>query len=176
MPYTLWSKGRLVGHTDLGFRESMPGMRCGWFQPTAAGEQIVEVITSPSRVLLHAAQRGDRTSLEVDLALTGRSVEALELELRAEDGSVVKTEDIGITDSEVTLQYADLAETVEVADGTSLEELFSTDVAEDFELLEFAVEVDDETEELEPLPRYQILVFLEGHEELMSREAVEYAP
>lgn len=168
MPYTLWSKGRLVGHTDLGFVESTPGVRFGWFHPTETGTPIVELITAPSRVLLRAAQRGDRSSLDTELEIAGASVDALALELRDEDGSVVKTDDVGVIDTEVTLQYSELARVRQIADSAAVQELFSTDGVDDFELLEFEVETEDE--ELEPLPRYQIIVFLEGHHEMMSRE------
>ena len=170
MPYTLWSKGRLVGHSDLGFRESSPGVRFGWFHPTETGVPIVEVITSPSRLFLLARQRGDGTSLDAEIEIAGASVEALELELRDEGGSVVKTDDVGVIDTEVTLQYSELAQREYTDADTEVEDLFSGDVADDFELLEFAVEVD--AEEQEPPPRYQIVVFLEGHHELSGREAL----
>jgi hypothetical protein len=171
MPYTLWSKDRLVGHTDLGFVESTPGVRFGWFHPTETGAPIVEVITAPSRVLLRATQRGDRTSCDAELEIASANVDALALQLRDENGSVVKTDDVGVIDTEVTLQYRSLTRTEDLDDddGSTVDALF-TDALDDFELLEFEVETDDE--ELEPLPRYQIIVFLEGHHALMSREAL----
>ena len=81
MQYTLWSKGRLVGHSDLGFVESTPGVRFGWFHPTETGVPIVEVITAPSRLFLLARQRGDRSSLDAEIEIAGASVDALESEV-----------------------------------------------------------------------------------------------
>jgi hypothetical protein len=37
MCYTLWSRGRLLGETDLGFVFRHYGIRVEWFHPTRWG-------------------------------------------------------------------------------------------------------------------------------------------
>lgn len=54
MPYTVWSNGVLLGHSDLGFVQCIARQRTGWFHATAEGEPIIEVFNYPRRVLLHS--------------------------------------------------------------------------------------------------------------------------
>ena len=41
MQYTVWSRGRLLGETDLGFIYRENRHRCGWFHPNDLGEQLM---------------------------------------------------------------------------------------------------------------------------------------
>ena len=170
MPYTLWSRGRLLGHSDLGFRGVLPGARCGWFHPSEAGEPVIQLMTAPSRVVLHFDEVQDRATLHADLESAGDRIDALDLVLRAPDGSVVMTEDIGITDTELSAEFAAAVEARDTMMGSSLAEMLSEEGGDDgFDVLEFEdVDFDDgivDAEEVVELPRYQIIVFLAGHEE-----------
>src|SRR3954471_9088139 len=49
--YTVWSRGRLIGETDLGFRRFMERIRCGWFRPNAEGERLMPLIAEPVQAL-----------------------------------------------------------------------------------------------------------------------------
>ena len=44
MPYTLWSRGRLIGQTELAYARSFPGLRAGDFEPSALGETLMPII------------------------------------------------------------------------------------------------------------------------------------
>ncbi len=113
MPYTLWSRGRLVGHTDLGFVRFMPKMRVGWLHPTPEGERVIPILVGMPPAMQAYVNRardltGDATAVQeeldrstegADLAAAFQHHEALELQLRREDGSVIRTEDIGVVDT-----------------------------------------------------------------------------
>ncbi len=171
MPYTLWSRGQLVGHSDLGFREFLPTLRCGWFHPAELGEQIIEVMTTPNRMMLHADQRRDTETFLADLECISQRIEALDLHLRAPDGSDVATEDISIRDTELTLQFAALAAAEHALDESSIDEMLARDIEADVAMFEREMPDDDnafiEPEEDVPFPRYQIMVYLLGHDEAM---------
>lgn len=44
MPYTVWSGGQLIGHTELERTAAGPGTRAGDFRPTAAFEAVWPVL------------------------------------------------------------------------------------------------------------------------------------
>lgn len=171
MPYTLWSKGRLVGDTDLGFAESSPKVRTGWFHPTETGQAIVDVITAPSAVLLRAAQYDHKASLLANLEIVSQGVEALDLELRADDGAVVKAASIGISDIDATRQFASKVRTIDIVEDTEMAQLFAAEMMDELELMSFDTTATDDEEEHQPPPRYQIIVFMEGYDTLMDTEA-----
>ena len=114
MSYTIWSRGRLLGRTDLGFVRCIRKSRMGWFHPTPDGEKLMHVATGVSAAMfayVHRdrhlvdsigapalAQAIDRSAEGADLAAAFQHLEALELELRRDDGSVVPTESLGIQD------------------------------------------------------------------------------
>ena len=117
MPYTVWSRGRLIGETDLAFRPLIDVQRSGHFHPNAEGERVMELIASPlpaMRAYLHRDARDadgngfvlpelQGSALFADLAESFHHFRSLELELRREDGSVVPTEDIGFQDTHPSL-------------------------------------------------------------------------
>lgn len=131
MPYTVWSRGRLIGETDLGFHPLIEQLRSGWFHPTPEGERLMPMVASVSpamRAYLHrdkvdASGNGfvlpelEGSALFADLAEAFQHLLSFELELRREDGSVVPTSDIGLQD---THQLLALAEEEEI-DGASVE-------------------------------------------------------
>ena len=113
MSYTVWSRGRLIGHTDLEFIRLIDVQRSGSFHPNDEGEGVMSAVASPlpaMRAYLHrdardAAGNGfvqpelQGSALFADLAETFHHFQALELELRRADGSVVPTADIGFQDA-----------------------------------------------------------------------------
>jgi hypothetical protein len=123
MPYTIWSRGRLLGESDLGFVQIFENVRFGWFRPSPEGEQLMHVLTGagPALMKLHKMMRNPlrqlmrgadgqseggfprdikQTTAYADLVSLIDEREALELELRGPDGKVIETDDIGIDDTE----------------------------------------------------------------------------
>ena len=43
--YTLWSHGRLLGETELGYTRCMAKHRAGDFHPTEFGETMMPIVT-----------------------------------------------------------------------------------------------------------------------------------
>lgn len=197
MPYTVWSRGRLIGETDLEFPPVIDVQRSGHFHPTVEGERVMELIASPlpaMRAYLHrnardAKDRGfvldelQRSALFADLAEVFQHTQALELELRRDDGSVVPTDDIGFQDThclqalgEAMLEGADQAEDAEswVADDpieqSEADRQLEMDVQRDLELLDLPPDdwgddlaspwVPDDVLDEARFPRYQIHVML----------------
>jgi hypothetical protein len=140
----------LIGHTDLGFRRAFRRARCGWFFPTAEGERVMPVISAVSpalRAFVHreptggsdespdgAPGRARRSTQYADLAEAMQHVEALALELRREDGSVVRVADIAIQDTQQLVELArldvpdDVAEDWDADDGLFPVAVFNADL------------------------------------------------
>jgi len=98
-PYTLWSRGRLLGETDLGFIYRDNGFRCGWLHPTEIGERILPEAAGVAPALRVEFMIGPDENAHADvLAAVDREV-ALELELRGPDGKRIASEDIGVIDT-----------------------------------------------------------------------------
>jgi hypothetical protein len=120
--YTVWSRGRLIGETDLGFAPLVQQSRSGWFHPNAEGERVMPVIASvlpamraylhrdvvdaQGKSLVHPQMHG--STAFADLAEAFQHFGALDLELRREDGSVVPTSDIGIQDTHRLVELAQM--------------------------------------------------------------------
>jgi hypothetical protein len=88
MPYTLWSHGRLLGHTDLDAPHFQDQLRHGFIQPTPLGEELLADAVRVFR--LCAASRG-RVKDDAYLEAFLRAVDAREaqhLMLRDESGAV----------------------------------------------------------------------------------------
>jgi hypothetical protein len=123
MRYTIWSRGRLLGETDLGFVQIYSNMRMGWFRPSAQGAALMSVITGTGPALhkvgkmmrnpLRAAMRRPEdndgsewprdirsTTAYADLVSSVDELEALQLQLRDANGNPIETEHIGIDDTE----------------------------------------------------------------------------
>ena len=129
MSYTVWSRGRQIGETDLGFLRIVEQFASGWFHPNADGERVMAMIASPSPVMraymhreaVDASGEGfvlpelKGSTLFADLAEAFQHLQALDLELRREDGSVVPTSDVGFQDTHQLLALA--AEEMEEREG-----------------------------------------------------------
>ncbi len=57
--YSLWSRGRVLGHTDLGFKYRERGFRVGWFHPNELGDKLMPQATgvAPAMRACHDAGR-----------------------------------------------------------------------------------------------------------------------
>jgi hypothetical protein len=152
--YTVWSRGRLIGETDLGFIRVINQCRSGWFHPNGEGERVMPVIASvlpAMRAYLHRdavdalggaivqpALHG--STLFADLAEAFQHLQSLDLELRREDGSVVPTSDIGIQDTQQLLELA--AEDLDLDDDLCLDDDLGLD--EDLDLDDDLVETTED--------------------------------
>src|SRR5919199_598978 len=154
MQYTLWSRGRLLGETDLGFVFRPKGFRCGWLYPTALGERLMPAATGVAPALLTQWIVGPDPTARADVLSAVDHEEALELELRGPGGAVVTTDDIAIIDTHhlLSLARSDLGDEEdnalnpeEEAEIEALAEYWAEREAEDEEVLS-----EDETE----FPRY----------------------
>ena len=142
MRYTVWSRGRLIGDTDLGFIRFVDEARSGWFYPNADGERVMPTIAAvlpAMRAYLHrdaADEQGDSfvhpamhgSTTFADLAQAFQHLRSLDLELRREGGSVVHTSDIGIQDTQQLLELADLDDDdLDAASWGAVDELLERD-------------------------------------------------
>jgi hypothetical protein len=128
MPYTLWSRGRLLGETDLGFVRVFANHRMGWFHPSPQGVVLMPVLTGPGPALkavgklmrgpVRSARRsrdanmtGDyptdiRTTTEyADLVSSVDELESMDLAMRDPDGAIMEIDHIGIDDTKFKLSF-----------------------------------------------------------------------
>lgn len=175
MPYTLWSRDRLLGETELDYVRCFEKHRMGGFHPTEMGEKLMPVITGVAKATLNLARsissESDSSATDTteyaDTVAAQAHYDALELELRGPDGAVIPTEWIDVRDLEFLEALVDEREREEDIFGSSEDEAIDPE-------LEAAIQHDlaiidewhandppeDESwEEPEPL-RYQIQVGL----------------
>ena len=161
MQYTLWSRGRLLGETDLGFIYRENRRRTGWFHPNAIGEQLMPTATGVAPAMRLEFTVGPDATLHADVIAAVDAEEALELELRGPHGMRIETESIGIIDTHYLLS---IPENDRVDDDEDIE-LTPEEQAEIDEIVaewdaargDDAFLADDEEVEM---PRYQIQVHL----------------
>jgi hypothetical protein len=103
MQYTLWSKDRLLGETDLGFIYRENGFRCGWFHPTPLGERLMPAATGVAPAMRAEYSIGPDATLQADILAAVDAEEALELELRRPDGKRIETEYVWVVDTHYLL-------------------------------------------------------------------------
>jgi len=121
MPYTIWSRGRLLGETNLDYVRCIHRHRTGDFHPSEFGETLMLIFTEPSVALRALGKLGSEFEMsggsvesrrerrkadptwvtaqaDYDAAIDRR--EGLSLELRGPTGAVIPTEWIDIRDTE----------------------------------------------------------------------------
>ncbi len=159
MTYTLWSCGRLLGETDLGFVYREDGVRCGWLYPTPLGERLMPVATGVAPALRTLYTMESDVSARGDVASAVDEEEALALQLRGPSDNVLPTESIWVVDTHYLLS-------IPQRDVSAEDSLNPEDAAEMEALLE-AWDADCEPErelssgeEAEEFPRYQIYAHL----------------
>jgi hypothetical protein len=164
MSYTVWSRGRLLGETDLGFVFRFRGVRCGWFVPTESGERLMPSATGVGPALRSEHLLGSDATGRADLLSAVDQEEALELVLKGPDGAVIATEDIGIIDTHYLLSVAESG--VADEEGIDVDEEVDVDVElldEDWSRDHDAESLADAPAEATEFPRYQIQVHLVDH-------------
>lgn len=103
MRYTLWSRGRLLGETDLEFIYREDGFRCGWLHPSALGDRLMPTATGVGPALRTLCIIGPDATARADAATAADQEEALELQLRGPRGAVIATETIAVIDTHYLL-------------------------------------------------------------------------
>ena len=110
MQYTVRSRGRAIGVTDLGFVCHDVHFRMGWFHPNELGNRLMPHISALLPALRASNGEYDETVFTLDSQILHaekpyeealRRVEALELTLHREDGTRVETENLAISDTEL---------------------------------------------------------------------------
>lgn len=103
MRYTLWSRGRLVGRTDLDVHTVTPTMRQGFIEPTPDGAPLLANATGVWRALAEVKRdsraRGTPAAHDDSLVLAAiERREQLDFELRDENGRVFDCDVIRVCD------------------------------------------------------------------------------
>ena len=132
MQYTISSRGRAIGTTDLDFCRIDESARSGWFHPNALGEELMPIIAmalpamrafvcrngrdEDGRSIVQPSFR--RSSMFADLAEAFHHIQALDLTLHHADGALIPTTQIGIQDTEQLLELARQSEQEEADSAT----------------------------------------------------------
>ena len=157
MHYRVWSRGRQLGETDLGFAFRYNGIRCGWLHPTEFGHRLLPMATAVSPALRTLYTIGRDPTACADLCSAVDQEEALELELRSPDGALIATDQIGIIDTHYLLSLAECGfrddDTLDSEEEWEIEALKGWSAEEP---LEIELSPAEESE----FPRYQIQVHL----------------
>ena len=104
MRYTLWSRGRLVGHTDLDVYTVTSTMRQGFIEPTPEGLPLLADATGVWRAIAEVKRgkraRGEPGANDHELILEAmRRREELEFELRDAHGARFELDFVRIMDN-----------------------------------------------------------------------------
>lgn len=159
-PYTLWSRGRLLGDTDLGFILRERGHRTGWLHPNTLGERLMPFATGVAPALRTAFLLGPDRTLEADILAAVDQEDALELELRGPDGKRIETHSIGILDTDYILSLNDPEHEREMEEvQLTPEEQAEVDEMVEAFLADREFLTEEPEEEIE-FPRYQIQIQL----------------
>ncbi|HEX6053061.1 MAG TPA: hypothetical protein VFZ21_27525 [Gemmatimonadaceae bacterium] len=188
--YTLWSRGRLIGQSTLGYERAAPGLLAGDFEPSPFGEKLMPVITGVGPALRCLYRVMDDVWPQVDEQADGHTprgfpaairqtteyadavsleheLDSLALELRGPDGAVVPTESIAVNDTEYLISLANAPDSVaDLPLSPEVEEAIANDLAEIRAMRAMRKSWEDDDEESwkpeKPFARYQIIVVLEG--------------
>ena len=112
MTYTLWSNGDQLGESELDYVRVIPNLRTGDLHLNEKGLRLMERLCqyradayyTMRRLNKNPLEDSDRKTLDADLAAQQDQYEALALELRAPDGSVIPTDDIYVSDTEYLIK------------------------------------------------------------------------
>lgn len=148
MPYTIASRGRPIGTTELDFFRLDGSTRSGWFLPNTLGETLMPTIAlalpAMSAFVNRDAKGEDgegivtpsfrRSSLFADLAEALHGMAALELTLHHEDGTLIPTEMIGLQDTEQLLSLTNWNDMWDECDRSPENEDDDSDSSVDFDV------------------------------------------
>jgi len=162
MTYSLWSRGRLLGTSDLDYVRCMERQRTGDLYPTEQGEALLPIACG---VRPAVRAHGDYHHPEVVAAIV--RCDDLDLELRGPDGEVIPTEDLFVQDTEYLMSLVPDPEWTDELEPSWEDDLDPSDFTpDDTELLdapEFDLEAElaeSDGEEQRVWPRYQLMVTL----------------
>ena len=145
MVYSIVSRGRVLGTTDLGFIYRPDVHRCGWLHPTPLGERLLPIAAGVAPAMRAEYMLGPDTTLHADVISACDQEEALELELRREDGALIETTDIGIIDTHYLLSIP-ISEDDEDFELTPEQQAEIDDVVAEMRAEEWKVSAEDEEE------------------------------
>lgn len=160
MSYSIWSRGRLIGHTDLGFIYREHGIRVGWYHPNELGEKLMPRATGVAPAMRESREAGRDLLTDPDVASACDHEQALEMELRGPNGEVIETETIAIIDTEYLLSIPDPVEDYDSVESFDFHEEPMLDTEKPWEQ---DPESDEPWREFEELPRYQIQAYFVDH-------------
>jgi hypothetical protein len=100
MVYSVWSHGRLLGVTDLGFKYRPPRFRAGWFHPADDTESLMDMATGLGPALHACRKAGGDMLTDADLQTAIADAKSLALELRDATGKIIETGHIAIVDGD----------------------------------------------------------------------------
>lgn len=118
MTYTLWSHGELLGESELDYVRVFSHLRTGDLHVTQKGMVAFERLSQTHADSFYGMRRlngerdrgpvdpSDEKTLLADMAAEQDQYDALALELRAPNGSVIATEHIHVTDTDYLLAIA----------------------------------------------------------------------
>jgi hypothetical protein len=157
--YTIFSRGRALGTTDLGFIYRPRGFRCGWLHPTPIGERLLPIAAGVAPAMRAEYMLGPDPTLHADVLAATDQEEALALELRREDGVLIETTDVGIIDTEYLLSIpVDVDTDEEDWELTPEQEAEIAEIRAEFEAKDLVAAA--HKEEATEFPRYQVQVHL----------------
>jgi len=169
MPYTLWSHGRLVGHTELDIPCVQSHIMQGFIEPTEAGRALLADAAGVPAVCAALERARKKSGAAHDEAAGLESFriacdrrEALHLELRDEDGNGVAVEWIQVNDIQSD-PYADIDDD----DDEELDEELQAEIDATIAEWKSRFEGEEWKGEPEPDPRwetmqYYCMVYLPG--------------
>jgi hypothetical protein len=165
MSYTLWSRNRLLGETDLGFIYRENGFRCGWFHPNALGERLMPAATGVPPAMRAEYTIGPDATLSADIRAAVDAEEALELEVRGPDGKRVETEEVWVVDTHYLLSIPenDLIDEEEMYKLTPEQEAEVEEWVAEWREAHAGEEWREDEEEAVEFPRYQLQLRLVDH-------------
>jgi hypothetical protein len=158
--YTLWSRNRLLGETDLRFVEGEDQIRVGSLHPTPEGDRLMPVTTGVAAALRAASALGHDPTAEADVRSAIDRQDALDLQLRMPDGRVVQTEDIAIVDMEFFGSFSDSDRDDPLAKLTPEEEREIDEIVEERRANRVPDYLRQSRDKRETRSRYQILIRL----------------
>jgi hypothetical protein len=100
MVYSVWSHGRVLGATDLGFNHRPPRFRAGWFHPADNTEILMDMATGLGPALHACRKVGNYMPTDADVRTAIADAQSLALELRDATGKIIETEHISIVDGD----------------------------------------------------------------------------
>jgi hypothetical protein len=165
MNYSIWSKGRLIGHMELRLTFRKNAFCMGWFHPNEFGAKLMPMATGAGPAMRASAEAGNNVLSDPDVVSAFRYAHGLELELRGPDGQTIETRFIVITDTEYLLSIPDPPGDYDCAEPFDCEDKLTHEVEpEDEDDWLVDDEEDEPWREPEEFPRYQIQVFLADNE------------